>query len=71
MDKNGYLGTVDYELEWETNVLEIRNEKVNEIFCELGVLPNKNDDSKSTRFKKKLCQVNSLFQCNLNIIEHL
>lgn len=62
LDKSYFCDKKDYEIEWETSDLINSNMKLQNIFKQLNISPLNNDDSKSTRFIKRLCDIDSSFK---------
>jgi uncharacterized protein YjbK len=58
LDKNVYLGKVDYEVEHETDNYSVASERLNSIFESLKIIPQVNSDSKTNRFKNLLMELN-------------
>jgi uncharacterized protein YjbK len=50
LDKNIYLNTVDYEIEWETEKIDSSRQMIKDLFDRFKIIPQINSLSKSCRF---------------------
>ncbi|HHU48267.1 MAG: CYTH domain-containing protein [Caldicoprobacterales bacterium] len=58
LDSNAYLGTFDYELEWELKQIETANKLLQSLFRELGIQPVHQKIPKVKRFFDRLTAIN-------------